>query len=276
MSLGEGREYERPETIPDWDYFTSLYIECVLDIQLSHTLEDCALDSGASLATVLGWHSSWTNLRGTSEPVRLVEGENSATLTLPGELLGGRLTLDCRLVLADAGQSRHSLAPHRSASTLWSETIRIGLEGEGGRFPVLPVDFTIAGIAGGQESGAWALMCDSRDLLASGAGSVRMLLNTAHPTMRMLLEDPDSPNAPTVQEFLRYDTARQLLTLALTDEELSDSVSYEEGTLGELLISIVRTIFPARDLEALRGDWRSFPGELEAEIQARLRFLRAS
>jgi hypothetical protein len=150
------------------------------------------------------------------------------------------------------------------------------LEGEGGRFPVLPIDFTAAGIAGGQKSGAWALMCDSRDLSASGAGSVRMLLNTAHPTIRALLEDPDSPNVPAVQEFLRYDTARQLLTLALTDEELSDAVSYEEGTLGELLISIVRTIFPARNLEALRGDWRSFPGELEAEIQARLRFLEAS
>lgn len=276
VSAQHGGEYERPDVIPDWDYFTPLGIECVLDVQLGHALADCGLDGGSLLAAILGWHSSWTNMRGGSAPVRLLEGQNTVTLTLPGELLGGRLTLDCRVVLADAGQSSHPLAPHRVGSTLWSESIRIGLEGAGGRFPVLPVDFTVVGIAGGQASGAWALMCDSRDLAASGVGSIRMLLNTAHPAIRTLLETPDVPTALLVQEFLRYDTARQLLTLALTDDELSDGVDYEEDTLGKLLITFVKAMFPARDLETLRGDWRSFPGEFEAEIQARLRFMGRS
>lgn len=262
-----------PGAIADWDYFTPMTISLQLEADLTGALEDSRLSTDAELAGVITWHSSWTNLRGASKPHRIVDGMNSLVLELPPEQLGGRLTLECRVVLSRLGSKRDSLAPYRPGSTLWSDEIRVTLEGEGARFPVLPIDFPQAGIGGGLEKAAWALTFETRDLSASGAGSVKLLLNTAHPSVRTLLDNPGALESKALQEFLRYDTARQLFVVALTDEELADGIPYEEGTLGELLATFIRRMFPSRRLESLRGDWNIAPGELEAELQARLRFL---
>ena len=61
--------------------------------------------------------------------------------------------------------------------------------------------------------------------------------------------------------------------MALTDEDLAEGVSFDEGTLGDLLRSLVQRLFPDRRLERLRGEWSTAPGELEAELQARLKFM---
>ncbi len=76
------------------------------------------------------------------------------------------------------------------------------------------------------------------------------------------------------REFLRFDTARQLVVAALTRDDLDEGTIYGEGTLGELLASTVRQLLPGRSLERLRAEWRLSAGELEAELQAHLRFMQ--
>jgi hypothetical protein len=272
VTMPGGRELESPDSAPDWDYFTPLHIERDIEVDLRGLKADCGLDDQAIIAGVVTWHSSWTNLRGCTPPAPIRDGLNTLALELPGEVLGGRLTIESRLILGAAVHSGLSLAPHRAASTLWAESHRVTLEGTGGRFPVLPLSFAASGIAGGR-AGLWALILETTDLSAAGVGSLRLLLNTDHPALRSLLSERDSADVRWLQEFLRFDTTRQLLEFALANDELATDADYDEGTLGELLASVVKRLFPHRDLEDLRGDWRIAPGELQAELQARLRFL---
>ena len=85
----------------------------VLEIDVAGVLSDCGLRPDDELAGVLEWHSSWTNLRGGSGPMRLAEGANRFALDLPGDVLGARLTLELRAVLAQHVLDPAPLAPRR-------------------------------------------------------------------------------------------------------------------------------------------------------------------
>jgi hypothetical protein len=267
-----GQELESPESVPDWDYFMPLHIERDIEVDVGGVRADCGLDGRATVVGAVAWHSSWTNLRGCTPAIPIRDGVNTLSADLPGEVLGGRLTIESCLLLGTTIHQSPSLAPYRGGSTLWTDSLRVTLEGTGGRFPVLPLSFAASGVAGGR-TGCWALVLETTDLSASGPGSLRLLLNTDHPAITLLLGAADSAEARWLHEFLRFDTTRQLLEFALANDQLVTDAAYDEGTLGELLASLLKRLFPYRDLESLRSDWRTAPGELQAELQARLRFL---
>lgn len=262
---------ENPDIVPDWDYFTDLRVSRAVKVDLPGLLADCGLEAESSVNAVITWQSSWTGLRGTSVPVSLEEGENILELELVGENLGGRLTLETRLTLSRAVSSL-PLAPRRVGSTLWSDVSRVALEGTGARFPIVPVTFEESGLAGGRL-GAWYLSIESNDLAASSNGSLRLYLNLLHPAVKELLSKPSSPAAQALGKFIHYDVARQLVVQALLHEDLDDENVYDSDSLGEMFLNLVRTLFPDRDMRTLRGDFKTAPGELEAELQGRMGLL---
>ena len=194
------------------------------------------------------------------------------TGVIDGTLLGGRLTLDTKVVLMRPGSGSAPMAPRRPGSTLWAKTTRFDLEGTDARFPVLPLSFSASGIAGGRK-GAWALVVENPDLSSLAVGSLRLYLNTDHPAIGSLLDSADSPENRWVQEFLRYDTARQLVTAALANDELRTGIEYDSGSLGDLLIRMISNTLGSRDIEMIRADWKTDPGQIEAELQAALQML---
>ena len=264
----DGQSQENPEIIPDWDYFTDIRVVRSLHLDLPGLLEDCGLASGSSIGAVLTWQSSWTGLRGATTLVPLLNGENSLELPITGEQLGGRLTVSANVVLAEA-KKEHPLAPSRAGSTLWSDSTRVALEGTGSRFPIVPVPFAESGLAGGRL-GAWYLSMEMLDLTASGSGSLRLYLNSSHPGVQEMLAHPASPPSARLAEFIHYDIARQLVVQALLHDELDDQTVYEPDSLADMLLALLARLFPDRDLRTLQGDYRTAPGELEAEIQGRL------
>jgi hypothetical protein len=266
MSSEDARE--DPEILPDWDYFTDLRVARSLFVDLPQLLEDTGLDNNSVVSAVLTWHSSWTGLRGSSNPISLMDGENHLAIDLEGERLGGRLALETRIVLENASTA-HPLAPHRRGSTLWADSTRVVLEGSGARFPVVPAPFDKSGIAAGRL-GAWSLSIESDDLSASSNGSLRLYLNSSHPAVNAMLSTPGSPEAQALADFIRYDVARQLMVRALTHKDLDDEVVYESDSLGEMFSTLLDGLFPDRDLATLRGDYNTASGELEAELQGRL------
>lgn len=262
---------ENPDTIPDWDYFTNLRIVRTVEVDLLGLLADCELEAGSSVSAVITWQSSWTGLRGASMPVSLEDGENVLELELGGENLGGRLTLDTRLTLSRAVSSS-PLAPRRVGSTLWSDVTRVVLEGTGARFPIVPAPFEESGLAGGRL-GAWYLGIESNDLAASSNGSLRLYLNSSHPAVKEMLSNPSSPGAQELGNFIHYDVARQLVVQALLHEDLDDENIYDPDSLGEMFLVLLKAVFPDRDMRTLRGDFKTTPGELEAELQGRMGLL---
>lgn len=260
-----------PEVVPDWDHFTDLRVARSLEIDLPGLLRECDLDERSTLYGIITWQCSWTKLRGGGPPSPLRDGVNTLELDLDGRLLGGRLTLEARIVLGDA-VAGGPLSPELPGSLLWSEPHRVTLEGIGARFPTVPISFAESGIAGG-HNGAWALTVDSSDLAASGSGHIRLYLNSDHPAIRALIDQPDAPQSVTLQQMIRYDLARQLFTVALHHEDFDDQQTYEDDTLGQVLGDLTGDLFPGRTLQELRGNHRISPGELEAEIQARVGLL---
>jgi hypothetical protein len=268
---GVGLEYEAPEVLPDWDYFTPIHAVRRLKVDLAKLLEESGLGAGTKVNGLVTWHATGTGLRGAGSPVGLVDGDNTIEVVVPGYLLGQRLNLSSCIVVGAEPERANPLAARRPGSFLWRDSYQLILEGSGSRFPIVPLPFDDAGLAGGRAAG-WCLMLDSEDLSDSGIGNLRLYLNSSQPAIRALLANPDGQR--DLAAYLQYDVTRQLLTLALRHPDLDLTQEYDPGSLGELLALVVERLFPARDLGSIRGDRDSSMGEFESEVQARAGLLR--
>lgn len=268
LSAAGTDEVEDPHSLPDWDYSTLVRVERRLYVDVQGVLDDCGLREDSELRAVLTWHSTWTGLRGAGAAIRITDGGNVLQVAVPGELLGGQLNLEVRLVLGRKAHRIDELAPLRPGSTLWSDSTRVRLEGSGTRFPVVPVPFSQTGLAGGRR-GLWCLSLEASDLADSALGSIRLYLNSEHQAVQRLLEVPDSPESQMLAAYLQFDVTRQLVLYTLRNEDLLLDVAYDAGSVGDLMSSLLVRLYPDRDLGTVRGDWRTNPGEFESELQAR-------
>lgn len=273
VSSANGQTLTANGVLQGWDYFTPVHVERELTVDLRAIRRDCGLPDASVISGVLAWNSSLTNVRGAASTEITEIPTTTLHLDLDPTCLGGTLTVHSRLVLARSHPGVSRLAPRRAGSILWSDEIRIVLEGEGQRFPLWPLDFVKGGVGGGRAESGWCLQGTTADLSSSGIGSLRLLLNSENPAVRNLLDAPESTSSARLQQFLHYDVVRQLVMAALHSEDLASGLEYEAGTLGDLLIRIASRVFAGRPLDSLRGEYRDWPGEFEAELQGRLRFL---
>ncbi len=244
-----------PTHIPNWQYSTDLSINRTLTVDTDELRQATRLESADEIRCLITWTSSATGLQGASEPRTVDAGANHVCATVPGTETGGFLLVQTTIsTVPGPTASRSPLAAHRSGSTLWSDEIRIELEGDISRFPTEALSFDATGLGGPQE--ASALSC------------VRILLNTDNEVYRRLTETPYSPEAQVTQRFLAYEVARQLVVAALAQGELS-TVDYESGSLGNVLRARLRDYFAEEGdaIEPLRSRWTMFPSDIDAELQ---------
>lgn len=268
VRTSSGIEVSGGQAIPDWDYFTNLSVHWPTTVDLSGLLDDCTLTADARILGLVTWHASGTGMRGMGPTSVLSTGENLFTADVPGDEAGGVLHLGLRVVLAETDQHAGPLAPRRPGSILWQTTTRVVLEGAGSRFPVVQLSFAKAGIADGRRA-LWYLNCGN-DLEASDTGSLRLYLNTDHPAVQSMISSPSGDDSKVLAELIRGDLARQMVLHALNHDDLDLDAGYEQGTLGDMLVNLLRRCFPTRTLHDLRGDRDTDAGEFEARIQAAL------
>lgn len=254
-------------SVPDWHYLTDITVEWNLEVYLEGLAKDCGLTAGARIGAALGWQSERTNLRAGGTVIDVVDGNNTLTALLPGADLGGAVSIDARIVLLEPDEAAEQLAPRRAGSLLWQHTHRIILEGAGGRFPTTAADFSSEGLPGG-GAGLWYLEISSSDLGASVTQALRLYLNTANAVIRNMLDNPGADGSLHILRFLRYETARQLLVTVLREEEFDDRSDYGRGTLGDVLVTLLRIYLPHRDITQLRNDYNMNPAEVDAELLA--------
>lgn len=97
---------------------------------------------------------------------------------------------------------------------------------------------------------------------------MRLYLNSANAAIRSMLDTPYVGSSLQLLRFLRYETARQLLITVLRDEEFDDRADYGRGTLGDVLVTLLRIYLPHRDITQLRNDYNMNPSEVDAELLA--------
>ncbi|KRB77982.1 hypothetical protein ASE01_07340 [Nocardioides sp. Root190] len=265
------RDHLNPDFVPDWDYFTDLRVSVDVDVDLGRCINDSGLRYDSILGVSVTWHATGSGLRGASDVLDVVGGQNSIQLDLPGAMLGGQLVLDVFLTAKFPQGFANPLAARRPGSILWTDRRTVRLEGDGSRFPMSPISFKESGIAGGLTA-AWALIFDSTELYDSGLGSTRLYLNTDHPKVEALLNAPDV-ESETIARVLHADVNRAMVLQALGSEDLELEEDYPGESLGELLVLAMNRNFPDVSVEQVRAMLATRPGEFEAVIQARGGFL---
>jgi hypothetical protein len=143
------------------------------------------------------------------------------------------------------------------------------LEGSGARFPIQVIDFDKAGIAAGTR-GAWLLIWNPEHLEIPVLGGLRLLLNSAHPTIqRLITEGPAKPDLRAVQSTLRHDIRRQMVLGAIGNPDFDRDDDYGEGTLGSALQGILDVTFGDEELDSIRGLYQKNRSEFEVRLQAK-------
>lgn len=255
-----------PEVLENWQYATDLDVEKTVSVDLPKVLDSIGLGPDDELRILLVASTSKTGIQRSSEVLPLQNGENSLGLRLVGSDCGGAARLRI-LITSGAVSNTSRLAPRRAGSVLWSEEWRVFLEGDQSRFPTEIVSF--ANHPSAPAGAAWALEVDTSDLAAPAPGCVRLLLNSDHPVYSRLTSEPTSPEAVRTREFMRFDTARQLVSAAMTSEEFGPD-EFEEGSLGAILRARLANYFgeDGDEVEPLRARWQASPWEIDAELQA--------
>jgi hypothetical protein len=269
--LNEGEPL--PERLPNWDPATEFAVFREIELDAERLASEGGLGTDARVRLLPMVRSDLTGLRivGTTTDVDLASAEaaHPIALRVPGEKLGGTVTLSTRLVWL-SGADSSSLGPTRPGSEVWGDEIRCILEGEGSRFPVSAVSFSSLPTL--DAAAAWTLDWEPSRLEDPVLGAMRLLVNTDQPRVRdSVVSGSSDPGADVVRALVQFDVARTLITTALRDEMFVESVeSYPEGSVGRTIADLLGAHWEESPT-VLAARMRNFPRQFEMELQARFR-----
>jgi hypothetical protein len=256
-----------PETLVDWDYSTTLSLHRPVSVDALRARELAGLNESAAVDLTVQWFATTSLLRGRAWQEALPAEdafEVPIRFDLRGDDLGGTLELVTSITLRAAGPASATAAPTRPGSVLWSDRRRVVLEGDNALFPLATADFHDLPYPTGA---GWYLHIEE-DLDAAALGSVLLLVNERHDVVMRAVRGASSPTEADqcVLSTLRSDVLRVLIERALTDEDLQEESGYPAGSLGALLINVVRNAFPAFSIEALRRERQNAPALFSSRI----------
>ena len=255
------------EFLQDWDYASEIRIRRTLRIDpesaaqdLDITAGDLRLALGVRVGTGSGRLPSLIVLR---EHRRLEPGSWREELEIPvaGDLLSLVLDVRTHVMLAAPPGDSGSLSPRLMANRLWSDTLRVRLEGEEPRFPMEIADFrTLLGDVPGAAA-PWFLHWSARDWHRDFHGATRLYLNRDQPEFIKRIEEQDGP---TLQVLLG-DVMGQICERLVSDPEADEIMSgAEPGTLGAQARVWLGRIWPGKDLDFIRSVLEQRPGRFRA------------
>ncbi|MFE2916022.1 hypothetical protein [Kitasatospora indigofera] len=273
-----------PGAVPAWDYRTDLTLARLVHVDLAGVREDCGLPDDAALRLSVRYWPSTSRLRHLGFQTLLPVGSQQSVvvvgMTAPGADLGGFLTVETIIGLAEDLRTDQPFVARRAGSILWNDQVRVHLEGAAGLLPTAPVSFAEAGLPAGA---AWYVSMDGDDWQQAAMGSLLVLLNTDNPAVRSALDDGKGEAATQLWDTLGVDIVTDLVGRALEDEGFDEEETVDvegELSMGGLVRSLVRT-YLARPTESaavaitrLRDERRADPSRFRAQVQAGVGFPR--
>lgn len=265
----DGEGFELPEALPDWDYQMSLHLRNEVHVDLDAVQASTGLTPDAKLSLVVVWTATGSGLRGTAQRVSL-SGEGTRTVELDVELsgtqLGGLLTLDTHLVLAESRETGAIASPRRGGSVLWTHTRALHLQGDAPQFPIAVVDFESTQLP---TDSAWHVQL-SEELNTATMGALLLLVNERKKPVVTAFQNAASPR-PIDRVYLAAayaDIARTMIEHALADPDFSHDADYAEDSLGATLQSLLENLFPHMSVQHLRQRREQSPNLFATEVQA--------
>ncbi|MFE8986351.1 hypothetical protein ACFYMI_00770 [Streptomyces collinus] len=274
-----------PTALTAWDYTTDIALGRVIEIDLAELREDCGLTPDAPLRLCVRYWPSTSLLRRSAFvhdlPTHMARTSCEIQFSADSTRLGGFLTVETLIELAADLPSAVPFVATRAGSILWSDQIRIHLEGGAGLLPVAPVSFSEAGLPAGS---AWYVSMDGGDWQQAAMGSLLVLLNEDNPAVKEAMESTQGELSGMLWSILEADIVTDLVGRALDDEAFVDESPSDDPdgdlTMAGLVRALVRT-YLARPGEAaeqaikrLRDERRRDPSRFRADVHAGVKFPR--
>lgn len=257
-----------PSRVDSWDYQAVLNLRASLQVDRAAVLEESGLGPLSNLEAIVVVRSSTTKIERLVQRSRIERDTSGGTdfrLSLVGSELGGRLTVETRVVVIDAVPEK-STAPTARGSILWRHLESTDLEGTGAQFPTDAEDFEITRPI--HSSTAWILKVDATDPEALFMSAVRLSLNLGVPAVRRMLDGATDSSTAVLISMLDLDVTRQLAQHAIRiDEVASHDVDPEATTLAGVLRLLLAQIWPNTNIATLRHRQETQPELIEAQIQ---------
>lgn len=265
----EGQTFDLPEELPDWDYQTNLALRNEVHVDLDAVYASTGLTPDAKLSLVVVWTATGSGLRGTAERIPLSGGGAHTIeidIELSGTQLGGLLTLDTQLVLAESRENGAIATPRRGGSILWTHRRTLHLQGDASQFPIAVVDFASTQLP---AESAWHVQL-SGEMNTATMGALLLLINEQKKSVVTAFQNAASPRAiDKVYLSAAYaDIARTMVEHALADPDFDLDTDYAEDSLGATLQSLLSGLFPGISVGHLRQRREQSPNLFATEIQA--------
>ncbi|KFU76958.1 hypothetical protein SAMN04489729_4597 [Amycolatopsis lurida] len=265
----DGDQMALPEALPDWDYQMRLDLRRAVRVDLSTLQSSTGLPATASLALVTVWAATGSGLRAPASRIPLTgTGTLSIDLAvdLDGRNLGGLLTLDTILVLADYCSDGAPAAPRRAGSVLWSDRREVRLQGDAPQFPIAVVDFAKTSFP---EDAAWHVQVVG-NLETATMGALLLLVNEKSTAAVKAFQNAATPRAidRVILSAVYTDVARTLVEHALLSSDFDDENDFDDESLGATLQNLIGRLFPNTTIDQLRRRREQSPGLFSTEVQA--------
>lgn len=272
----DGEYRDLPASLNDWDPAASITAAVRVVADRADIETRTGVGTDANLRLNVSWYCRTTQVRGSGDTLDLGQTKSEGvmlTCMAPGDQLGGEVEFRVALVLASPGSTSSGLAATIPGSVLWEATQKVVIEGIGGRFPMVWVDFEASGLPTGA---AWYLDWDPHALDDGVLHGARLHLNRSHERLRQAVEDPSTPEGQAILEFLYFDLGRTLITGALRNGDFVEQPDrFQTDTLGDELRRLIGMTFPGVPVSHLADRLKHQPATFERDLQHGLRILGA-
>jgi hypothetical protein len=224
--------------LPGWDYASYTTVGISVDLDEERLLASTGLDSMDDLEILAMADCQLSQQRFVAtKPLRehLRGSTAEVKIQLPPGQVAGTVRLSAHLVLARTTSEReYGVACLRGSRIGSSEPFTLRLEGDSGRFPTEPVNFSELGLG----NAPWTVLTAYDELSDGFLGSIRLLINLENPVGRLAL-DPKA--ASRVSGLLHADVMRLLIADVAAQGKNIEKFSHDEGSVGQVLDTTCHT-----------------------------------
>jgi len=271
LSLNDDDWQPAGDFLPDWDAASSIRVRRQLCVDPKVAAYDLGVQPGSlrlSLSVSIGTGPGRLPRLILSRKFReLAEGawKENFELDVPGEHLSQVRYLQTQVAMAVSEIGGGTLTPQRVGDRLWSDTLRICLEGNEPRFPIEACDMRLLLGDCAEASAPWYLDWSSGDWHRDFHGAVRLYLNESQ---NDFVERVVKQDELTLQVLIA-DVMNQICERLLNDPEAEIVMTEaESGSLGFQAASWLRKLWPSADAAFLRNLLESQPGKFRAGLLA--------
>jgi hypothetical protein len=228
-----------------WQPGMDIEVGCEIEIDLAEATRILGFDPTGTTGIAVEWMSDSTRLRESCGVTPLVNEHLSIRAILPGARIGGRVSLQRRLVTIVDLDGDEPFVPKQSGSLLWEDEVDFRVEGSGPQFPVITTSFTGSGLPRGA---IWAIrvpedasLLEESALDEPAAEHVCVRLNVDHPIAGRIAKcQLDDEVTRLAFGQISCELARGLVSLASVEGFAIGS--YLPGSLGDVVSTVLNVI----------------------------------